>query len=131
MSDTKPWPAHRVLIGEDVPAIARVIGALIAAKGLEVIYASTGPEVLARALSEPISVVVLDNQMPGLTGVEVARRLLQERPGLPVILASVSRRFDTLPSNIYAVVDKSDLISVADRVLDALGPPVCPVERSR
>ena len=33
-------------------------------------------------------VVILDNRMPGLTGLEVARRILAERPGQVILLYS-------------------------------------------
>ena len=33
-------------------------------------------------------VVILDNRMPGLTGIEVAKRILEERPGQIIVLYS-------------------------------------------
>lgn len=58
-------------------------------RGLRVIgEASNGREALKlRSRLEP-DVVVLDERMPGLTGLDTARSLLEEEPDLPIILYS-------------------------------------------
>ena len=65
----------------------------LANDGLEVVgEAADGYEAISvwRELDGPPvpDVVILDNRMPGLTGLEVAERILAERPGQLVVLYS-------------------------------------------
>jgi len=57
--------------------------------GLEVVgQAASGEEALVLRRNLDLDVIVLDQQMPGLTGVEAAERLLAEDPDLPIVLYS-------------------------------------------
>jgi CheY-like chemotaxis protein len=64
----------------------------MANNGLTIVgEAADGTEALRvwRDLNEPEpDVVILDNRMPGLSGLEVARRILTERPGQLIVLFS-------------------------------------------
>lgn len=53
--------------------------------GYRVIEASTGSEALALAVSEGVDLIVLDVNLPDISGLEVCRRLRAERPALPGI----------------------------------------------
>lgn len=57
--------------------------------GHAVLEAGSGGDALAilRA-GEPVDLVVTDQMMPGMTGLELAEAIRAERPGLPVILAT-------------------------------------------
>ena len=50
--------------------------------------AASGAEALAAIEEERPGVVVLDYRMPGLSGLETAERILQERPDQPIVLFS-------------------------------------------
>lgn len=50
--------------------------------------ATNGDEALTMRRSLDVDVVVLDNRMPGLTGLETASSMLAEDPGLPIVLYS-------------------------------------------
>ncbi|HEX4868233.1 MAG TPA: response regulator transcription factor [Acidimicrobiales bacterium] len=61
--------------------------------GLKIVgEAADGPEAIQiwRDLDGPPvpDVVILDNRMPGLSGMEVAQRILEERPGQIIVLYS-------------------------------------------
>lgn len=58
-------------------------------EGLRVVgEATTGAEALTMRRGLDIDVVVLDNRMPGLTGLETATSMLAEEPDLPIVLYS-------------------------------------------
>lgn len=58
-------------------------------RGLLVVgEASSGEEALMLRRELDIDVVVLDQRMPGLTGLETAKALLAEEPDLPIVLYS-------------------------------------------
>ena len=57
--------------------------------GLQVVgEASSGREAIAMRRDLDVDVVVLDHRMPGLTGLETASKMLEEKPDLPIVLYS-------------------------------------------
>jgi CheY-like chemotaxis protein len=58
-------------------------------EGLLVVgQATNGDEALMMRRALDVDVVVLDNRMPGLTGLETASSMLAEEPDLPIVLYS-------------------------------------------
>ena len=81
----------RILVVEDDPALCRPTEKLLEQAGWTVLVATNAHEALAvwRQHAESIDVLYSDIVMPGhLTGVDLAQRLLAEKPGLKVILTS-------------------------------------------
>lgn len=67
----------KLLVIDDEPAILRVVGTGLRARGHDVIPAATGEEGLSRAALDAPDVIVLDLGLPDLDGVEVCRRIRQ------------------------------------------------------
>src|SRR4051794_26132478 len=80
-----PAVAARVLIIEDDPNVAEVVGRYLSREGYEVEIVSDGAAGLERALNDPPELVVLDLMLPNLGGLEVCRRLRASAP-VPVII---------------------------------------------
>ena len=59
-------------------------------KGYEVATANNGPDALDMLESEPFSLILLDENMPGLTGLETLSRINQSHPEIPVIMITKS-----------------------------------------
>lgn len=78
----------RVLIVEDDASIAFLIREHLADLGpdYEIGAAASGEEALRAFDSSPFDLVVTDNKMPGLTGVELIRILKEKCPDLCTIL---------------------------------------------
>lgn len=73
---------------EDVRLLMRLMIDL-ANEGLVVTgEAASGEEALAAFADTDPVVVVLDEMMPGMHGIDVARRMLSERPGQVIVLCS-------------------------------------------
>jgi two-component system response regulator AtoC len=75
-----------VLLVDDDPAVAKVLGALLAQAGLTVHTAASGQEALAVLGRKPIDVVVSDVRMPGMSGMELLAEVSRSWPDVPVIL---------------------------------------------
>jgi two-component system phosphate regulon response regulator PhoB len=74
--------AHaRVLFVDDDSDICHVVGATLDAVGLAVESAASGEEALRRVRKEPYDLVVLDWNLPGMTGIELCR-LIRKDPAL-------------------------------------------------
>lgn len=75
-----------VLLAEDDPAIAEPLARALIREGNDCVVAATGPEALDAALSGAHSLVILDLGLPGMDGLEVCRRIRDERPQLAVLM---------------------------------------------
>lgn len=94
----------RVLIADDEPlAVDLMRRSLAAIEGLEVVgTASDGAEALDRIAALTPDVIFLDIQMPGLSGVDVARRLTAEG-GPDVVFVTAFADFATVAFELDAV----------------------------
>ena len=63
---------------------------------LEIRRANNGREVLEKVSLWKIDLAVLDIKMPGLDGIETARRLLEEYPGCKILLLTGYDEFDLI-----------------------------------
>ncbi len=77
---------HRVLVVDDEAGLRTTLAANLELDGFEVVEADSGAEALARASEQEFDVVVSDVRMPGMSGVDLFRRLRQVLPGVPVLL---------------------------------------------
>jgi CheY-like chemotaxis protein len=75
---TGPEVRGRILVVDDEPLVARAVRRLLA--GHEIVVASDGQEALEICARETFDVVLCDVMMPGLSGVEVYRRLSAADP---------------------------------------------------
>jgi two-component system nitrogen regulation response regulator GlnG len=82
--------------------------------------ANSGTEAIAAVQVDRPEVIVLDNRMPGMTGLETARHILSEHPEQSIILFSAYLDADTIAEarelGIHACMDKTDV----DRLPEAL-----------
>jgi two-component system, OmpR family, phosphate regulon response regulator PhoB len=82
--------APLVLVVEDEPAQREVLGYNLEAEGFRVVMADSGDEALLLVAEERPDLVVLDWMLPGVSGIEICRRL-KSRPetrAVPVIMLS-------------------------------------------
>ena len=85
----------KVLIVDDHPLVRRgLLSLLNGAAGISVVgAASDGEEAVEQTLAEKPDVVLMDVSMPGMNGMEAARRVLQAVPSTRVVmLTSFSQR---------------------------------------
>jgi CheY-like chemotaxis protein len=77
-----------VLVIDDDPDVRDFIVASLEEQGFRVREASDGRKGLKAFRDERPDLVILDFIMPGLSGAEVAKRLLREVPGQPILFVS-------------------------------------------
>jgi DNA-binding response OmpR family regulator len=90
MSHTKPLgkPAAKVLCIDDNCDVLQIEKAILEEAGYEVLLASNGADGLNLARCSMVDIVILDCEMPQMTGTEVAHRIRAMRPMLPIIMVS-------------------------------------------
>jgi two-component system OmpR family response regulator len=78
----------RILVVEDDPETADIIGSTLRAQGHEVVWLEDGRVALARLEAERFDVITLDRMLPGLDGLGLAARLRARRIQTPVLMLS-------------------------------------------
>lgn len=117
-------PGKHVIYIDDYEAMVFLVGRLLRKQGYRASTFESGEAALdwLRAHpQDPVDLVVTDQNMPGLSGVEVARELRQLRPGLRVAIVSghVNDRLiaDAAEAGVCDVMGKQDS-------MDALGDAI-------
>ncbi|GEQ97375.1 sigma-54-dependent Fis family transcriptional regulator [Iodidimonas gelatinilytica] len=80
---------HLILVVDDEPTQRHLLSGMITRAGHRVETASDGQAALTRLLDQDlpaVSCLVLDLQMPGLSGLELLEKLKPHKPNLPVIV---------------------------------------------
>ncbi len=77
--------AH-ILVVDDDTRITNLLRRILAYEGYSVTVAASGTEALDRSLERPPDLVVLDIMLPGLDGLEVARRLRAAGDHVPILM---------------------------------------------
>src|ERR1700690_3999151 len=82
-------PLVSVLVVDDEPALRKVIRSSLAASGFTVEEAGTGGEALGAIQQRPFDLVLLDVNMPGMSGVEACRQIRAFAPRTGIIMVTV------------------------------------------
>jgi CheY-like chemotaxis protein len=79
-----------VLVVDDNLDACRMMARLVGRCGHEAVSVTSGEEALAYLASHPVGLVILDNMMPGMDGMEVLRRVrdIPGAAGVPVVMWS-------------------------------------------
>ena len=83
-------PQRRVLVAEDDGDVQLVVRLALEREGMQVDTASDGPTALEKALAEPLDVLVLDLDLPGLDGLDVLEGI-RSSSDVPVIIVTGRR----------------------------------------
>jgi PAS domain S-box-containing protein len=89
---TAPVPGgdERLLFVDDEQMLVEVHQEILERLGYNVMAAGSGLEALELFNDDPeiVDLVITDHAMPGMTGIELARKLLKIRPTIPIILCT-------------------------------------------
>lgn len=79
----------RILIVDDEENQRRALAIGLRLEGFDVVLAASGAEALRLlALPPTVDVAMIDLMMPGLNGLEVARQINRDHPGVRIVLSS-------------------------------------------
>src|SRR5580700_5312289 len=118
-------PSYRVLVVDDEKAVRNVHLELLTATGYEVVAVADGALAWDAIQTQHFDLMITDNSMPKVTGVELINKLIAANIRLPVIMATGAlpqhefRR--SVELNNIAVLEKpvsnSTLLSTVEKVL--------------
>ena len=99
---------QRILVIDDSATIRRLVDQTLTPAGYRVILAATAEEGLELAAQVQPNMILLDHQLPGTTGTQVCRQILDcaDTGDIPVVISSTLRK--------QAYVEYTDLPNVVD-----------------
>lgn len=121
--------SRHVLVVDDDLAIRRAIALLLEDERYAVVTAANGLEALDRITEERPAVVLLDLQMPVLSGWEVLRHLQAQESDIPVVvmtaghLAPVEARTHQAAGFLAKPFAIEDVLAVVERFTTPDSPP--------
>jgi CheY-like chemotaxis protein len=115
----------RVLVVDDEQALRILVARAFRSRGHDVTEASDGLSALdvVRSASEPFELVVTNSKMPHLDGPELARRLRELSPTLPIIHLSGShgtQHVREMPPDVptlFKPLDIWDLVTEGEKLM--------------
>jgi CheY-like chemotaxis protein len=120
--------SHLVLCVDDELIGLKVRKILLERSGYRVLTAPNGSAGLELFRNEPVDCVVLDYSMPGMNGGEVAAKMREVKPHIPILLLSA---YVGLPSEVLSIVDMCMTKGEGPPVLlDKLGSLLQPASRA-
>ncbi|HZW55949.1 MAG TPA: response regulator [Nitrososphaerales archaeon] len=81
-----------VLVADDQADIRRIYAEVLTSKGFAVVSARDGIEAISKFKEQRPDIVVLDNNMPGCTGLEAASEILAIHSSAKVIMVSADEQ---------------------------------------
>jgi putative nucleotidyltransferase with HDIG domain len=119
-----------VLVADDNEVALRLCRRVLEKAGHKVLTASDGLEAVSLALANSPDMILLDDAMPGMDSLEAMRQIKEQRPGMPIVIASAilvaSYRERFLAAGAADVISKpfrlSDLIAVVAKLTANRGP---------
>ena len=110
---------QKILAVDDQPANLVSLEAILDGEDRELIKATSGPDALKVLLKEDISLVLLDVQMPGMDGFEVATLMRQRKDtqSIPIIFVTAISKEDKYVFKGYQVGAVDYLFKPLDPVI--------------
>lgn len=105
---------HTILWADDEIDLLKPHILFLRAKGYETVTANNGRDALELVEQRPFDLIILDENMPGLTGLETLQRIKEKAPQIPVIMITKSEEEN--------IMDQA----VGNKIADYLIKPVNP-----
>jgi DNA-binding response OmpR family regulator len=121
-------PTHRILVADDEPIIRRLIASILIGSGYHVDAAEDGAVAWEALQTKAYDLLITDNNMPRLSGVELVHNLRSARMALPVVMVAGPMSEDEIPSlQLAAMLPKpfamSALLDTVENVLRVTDRP--------
>jgi two-component system, OmpR family, response regulator MprA len=96
---------RRVLVVDDEPAVRAALDRALALERYDVTLATDAPDALARLQTRTFDLIVLDVMMPGMTGIELCKRLRDAEDRTPVLMLTAREAVDDRVEGLDAGAD--------------------------
>ena len=116
----------KILVADDEEAVRNLLQRILGEAGYEVTTAANGQDALYKVSLGEAEVVLLDIKMPGMSGMEVLRKLTADSPDFCVIMvtavADMQTAIEAMKTGAYDYITKPfDRDDVKQKVAKAVG----------
>jgi two-component system, cell cycle response regulator CpdR len=97
----------RILYVEDNAVVREITSELLAQDQREIVSCATAEEALKEFEADPFDLVITDVSLPAMSGMELARSILELKPRVPIILASgydLDFAIENWAGNVYSII---------------------------
>lgn len=112
---------RRILVADDEESIRWVLSKALAKQGLTVDLATSGGEALTMFRQQAYDLAVLDIKMPGISGLDLLSRFLEERPAILVVVmtaeSSMKNAVEAMKRGAYDYITKPFDLDVLDAII--------------
>ncbi|MEJ5368441.1 MAG: sigma-54 dependent transcriptional regulator [Bryobacteraceae bacterium] len=102
--------ALRILVVDDDESLRQVMSMQLEEMGYAALTAASGEEALRLLANEPVSLVITDYRMPGMSGLELLARIRADFPLLPVIMitafGSIGNAVEAIKAGAFDYISK-------------------------
>ncbi|MBE6296983.1 MAG: bifunctional response regulator/alkaline phosphatase family protein [Bacteroidales bacterium] len=91
---------YRLLWADDEIELLNAHIIFLQSKGYEVVKVTNGPDAIEACTREPFDLILLDENMPGLSGLETLTRIKEIHPSTPVVMVTKSEEEDIMEQAI-------------------------------
>jgi CheY-like chemotaxis protein len=105
----------RILYVEDNAIVREITSELLAQDQREIVTCATAEEALKEFAAEPFDLVITDVSLPVMSGIELARSILELKPHVPIILASgydLDFAIEDWASNVRSIIKPFDAAEI-------------------
>ena len=95
-------PKNRILVVDDEESQRKMLRANLSLDGYEVFEAEDGSEAISRVSEEYYDLILMDNRMGKMDGIDALREIKKISPGIPVIIVTAYASVETAVSALQA-----------------------------
>jgi CheY-like chemotaxis protein len=127
IASVPPSRERGVLVVEDDPDLQWKLARMLTLRGNRVVGTASGEAALELISQWPVDLALVDDSLPGMSGVELARTIHERHPGVPVVLMSTqdsreNRLAARLAGAVAVIIKPFALDSLLDVLRSLPGP---------
>jgi two-component system cell cycle response regulator CpdR len=116
-------PPLRILYVEDNPVVREITAEMLVQEQRQIVVCGTAEEALAEFSEHPFDILITDVSLPAMSGLDLARKILNIEPQAPIIIASgyaLDLGLQRWGPNVRTIIKPFDV-----EAIDALISEVC------
>ncbi len=95
-------PKAKILVVDDEPSQRKMLKANLSLDGYQVLEADDGSNAIARVSEEFFDLILMDNRMSQMDGIEALKEIKKISPGIPVIIITAYASVETAVEALHA-----------------------------
>jgi two-component system cell cycle response regulator CpdR len=114
----------RILYVEDNPIVSEVTSELLMQDDRQIVSVATAEEALREFTRHPFDLVITDMSLPAMSGLDLARKILDLDPRAPIIIASgyvLDLNVKTWGPNVRSIVKPFDAAQIDALIAEIFG----------